>query len=100
MTDFNGIIECLEEIRDEMCSHCDREACEFELCRKTEALNRAILLFNKQIPKKPRFVDDLVYEKYVCECGNVVAVETVEYIRGRSKNYCDRCGQAIDWSSV
>lgn len=92
MTDFKGIIECLEEIRDEMCSHCDREACEFELCRKTEALNRAILLFNKQIPKKPE--ERYIYESFVTDwlCPTCGRFHRTDY----PLEYCSNCGQKIN----
>lgn len=44
----------------------------------------------KQIPKKAKNVSDDGIERYVCEnCNNLMH---------RKKNYCDNCGQALDWS--
>lgn len=48
----------------------------------------AINALEKQIPKKPK-TDDR-YVMYICPCCN-------DFIKV-SHNYCQNCGQAIDWS--
>lgn len=56
-----------------------------------EELSRCIdEALEKQIPKKAKNVSDDGIERYVCEnCNNLMH---------RKKNYCDNCGQALDWS--
>ena len=54
------------------------------------AFEIAIKALEKQMPKKAKNVSDDGIERYVCEnCNNLMH---------RKKNYCDNCGQALDWS--
>lgn len=46
----------------------------------------------KQIPKKPRFY---AHNYHCIVCGNLVGNNEFEWQRFL---YCDRCGQALDWS--
>lgn len=55
-----------------------------------KAIMLAIEALEKQIAKKAKNVSDDGIERYVCEnCNNLMH---------RKKNYCDNCGQALDWS--
>lgn len=56
-----------------------------------KAIMLAIEALEKQIAKKAKNVSDDGIERYVCEnCNNLMH---------RKKNYCDNCGQALDWSA-
>ena len=53
-----------------------------------EAMDMAIKALEKQIPKKPK--TDNRYIMYICPyCNDFVKV---------SHNYCQNCGQKLDWS--
>ena len=51
-------------------------------------LRMAIQALEKQIPKKPK-TDDR-YVMYICQCCN-------DFVKV-SHNYCQNCGQKLDWS--
>ena len=56
--------------------------------KRAEALDVAIQALDKQIPKKPK-TDDR-YVMHICPwCNDFVKV---------SHNYCQNCGQKLDWS--
>lgn len=61
-------------------------------------LNRVINeALKKQIPKKPNIIDD--WECYCPCCGNDFGITMEDVECGCVVNaYCDKCGQAIDWS--
>lgn len=72
----------------------------------TEALNMAIKALEKATPKKPTktTIDEPVlgecvyetYDAYKCPiCGKMIAVD---YYGLDYRDYCQFCGQAIDWS--
>lgn len=46
----------------------------------------------KQIPKKPRFY---IHNYYCSICGHLVGNNEFKW---QNENYCDNCGNAIDWS--
>ena len=57
--------------------------------KRAEALDVAIQALDKQIPKKPK-TDDR-YVMHICPwCNDFVKV---------SHNYCQNCGQKLDWSN-
>lgn len=67
-----------------------------------KAFEMAISALEKQIPKKPIPID---YKKFID------TVDNATYLRGafwcpncnhvvRSGDYCNDCGQAIDWSDI
>lgn len=75
---------------DGECKHSDEKPC---------AVQMAIEVLDKQIPKKPLFEGDgywngeLVYDTWVCpNCDAEFETETDKY------NYCPSCGQKIDWN--
>ena len=50
----------------------------------------------KQIPKKPKYVDDY-YGYFECDsCGEAIYYDDV----AESHKYCLHCGQALDWSDT
>jgi hypothetical protein len=57
-----------------------------------EHYNNIVNAIEKQIPKKPFIPWDSISENYECPiCQEVVYT---------SQNYCDYCGQALDWSDT
>ena len=71
---------------------CDRDCANCDIVQNVEDLNNAydvaINALEKQIPKKPK-TDDR-YVMYICPwCNDFVKV---------SHNYCQNCGQKLDWS--
>lgn len=65
-----------------------------------EALDTAIEVLEKQLPKKPNFEGDgyapdgtFVYDIWICpSCGGYYEVDYDDYV------YCPKCGQKLDWS--
>lgn len=65
-----------------------------------EALDTAIEVLEKQLPKKPTYEGDgyapdgtFVYDTWECpNCGECYEVDYDDY------DYCPKCGQKIDWS--
>ena len=65
-----------------------------------ELYNTAIEVLEKQLPKKPNFEGDgyapngtFVYDTWECpNCGECYEVDYDDY------DYCQKCGQKIDWS--
>lgn len=62
----------------------------------------ALECVKKNIPKKPIFnynSSDTI-SKFNCECGNTIKVShnagTMD--NNDAPNYCDKCGQRLDWS--
>lgn len=66
------------------------------------AVNVAIQALEKQIPKKPIFNYNLsdTLSVFHCECRNIIKVNhnagTMD--NNDAPNYCDKCGQRLDWS--
>lgn len=64
--------------------------------------NKVVEAFAKQIPKKP--IADPAnlcdFQNFHCpECNQkIIARLDGEWIAGKLQNYCDKCGQALDWS--
>lgn len=54
-----------------------------------EAIRFAISAIEKQIPKKPDFTEDKEFALCPCCNGNGLADK---------QEYCDNCGQKLDWS--
>lgn len=58
----------------------------------------------KQISKKPiidnRNTHYIDYKDYICPCCKKRIITKIDgdFISGRKQNYCDNCGQALDWS--
>lgn len=73
-----------------------------ELNRATyEADKVAITALEKQIPKKS--VKDSSEERthYKCECGYIFYTKYSNgYKMGNTPDYCERCGQKLDWSGI
>lgn len=49
-----------------------------------------IILCKRNTPYKPQ-PDIMLGGNYICDCGNLCE---------RSDDYCNNCGQALDWSDV
>lgn len=77
---------------------------------KIKAVEEACLLackaLEKQIPKKPKvetfsyiYLDDYFGRQYFCpNCNRLLINEDMHgFFSGRKRQYCDVCGQAIDW---
>ena len=56
--------------------------------KRAEAIDVAINALEKQTPKKPKTNDNYII--YICPCCN-------NFIK-LCKNYCENCGQNLDWS--
>lgn len=54
-----------------------------------EAMRMSIQALEKQIPKKPDFTEDKEFALCPCCNGNGLA---------NKQEYCDNCGQKLDWS--
>ena len=60
----------------------------FERTKEIEPYTMAIKVLEKQIPKKPKTNDNYII--YICPCcNNLIKL---------CKNYCEYCGQKLDWS--
>ena len=70
--------------------------CEESICYVTdidaEPLRLAIKALEKQTPKKPIVNDDLQIACPNCSATLIYCLHTSEI------NYCDKCGQRLDWS--
>ena len=61
----------------------------------TIAFETAIEALEKQIPKKPIYTNEgTVTRCPVCEAIHLRCISSVEV------DYCERCGQALDWSET
>ena len=71
-----------------------------------EALDMAIDILKKQIPKPVHYEADYTWgiteQQPVCpECDSYLTRTvfiTIDGTEGKKISYCDHCGQAIDWS--
>ena len=58
----------------------------------TSYAKMAISALEKQIPKKPGIPFDSIHQEYECpKCPHRV---------DKTQLYCDKCGQALDWSDT
>lgn len=71
-----------------------------------EALNTVKTAVEKQIPKK-LIVDSEIYHYVDCQyffcpyCRNhIISRLDGDLIAGRKQQYCDKCGQALDWGDI
>lgn len=71
-----------------------------------EALNTVKTAVEKQIPKK-LIVDSEIYHYVDCQyffcpyCRNhIISRLDGDLVAGRKQQYCDKCGQALDWSDI
>lgn len=63
-------------------------------------VGKAISALEKQMPKKP--IEQSTDEKthYKCICGSIQkTVYKGGYRMGAERDYCDRCGQRLDWGN-
>ena len=82
-----------EVVYDYQCDK-DCEACELNYEQGTvgehkEAMNAAIKALEKQIPNKPIFSEDKQFA--LCPCCDMKGLAD-------KQEYCDNCGQKLDWS--
>ena len=67
---------------------------------KDEALYYAQKAMEKQMSKKPQY-NEHSYNVYKCEiCGATVGAWNVEHTEVIKTLYCQKCGQAVDWSNL
>lgn len=71
-----------------------------------EALNTVKTAVEKQTPKK-LIVDSEICHYVDCQyffcpyCRNhIISRLDGDFIAGRKQQYCDKCGQALDWSEI
>ena len=57
--------------------------------KRAEAIDVAINALEKQIPKKPIFTEDKQFA--LCPCCDMKGLAD-------KQEYCDNCGQKLDWS--
>lgn len=66
------------------------------------ALGFALECVKKNIPKKPIFSHNLsdTLAVFHCECGKTIKVshDSGTMDNNDAPNYCDKCGQKLDWS--
>ena len=67
----------------------------------TMAKEMSIKALEKQIPKKPifDFNSSDTLSKFHCDCGKIIWVhhDIVTMDNNDLLNYCDNCGQKLDW---
>lgn len=71
--------------------YCGNSGATCDMCDK--AFDMAIEALEKQIPKKPRLVEDKYYE---CACFNNLAFK----FESPGLPYCLSCGQKLDWGDA
>ena len=71
-------------------------------CAQNIAIEMAINALEKQIPKKPifDFNSSDTLSKFHCDCGKIIWVhhDIVTMDNNDMPNYCDNCGQKLDWN--
>ncbi len=65
-----------------------------------EWLEKAKEGLKKQIPKKPLNVEKHYYKCPCCKQDLGVSDDDIFVYENPIKNYCDNCGQALDWSDI
>ena len=84
-----------EDCNAHLCDKCDLCYAQGNTGEHLESIDIAINALEKQIPKK------VVKEKYIyiCPiCGSNVETDCGDYMLDYRLNYCDNCGQKLDWS--
>lgn len=79
-----------------------------EMPYESGVINKALSMIEnaveKQIPKKPivksYFCHYVNYQDFLCPyCRNHIILKVDgNFIAGKKQQYCDNCGQALDWS--
>lgn len=65
----------------------------------TLAKELSIKALEKQIPRKPIIQSTDRKSHYKCICGIIQLTRYKDgYRMGAKREYCDRCGQKLDWS--
>lgn len=81
-------------------THCEQGF----LCNDVEALNMAIEALERQIPKKPEFVEDEYLNSFKCycpQCGFYFGTKGKHsVVLFDMPKYCPKCGQVTDWSDA
>ena len=103
---IQGKLDCMEKCdifnKEDNTSDNDCDNCEYCYSQGTfgqqkEAFSVAINVLEKQIPKK------VVEDKniYLCpNCGANVETDCGDDMLDYRLNYCDNCGQKLDWSEL
>ena len=88
--------------KKDLCDYCDYCYSQGNFGEQREAFQIAINALEKQIPKKPIFQFNLsdTVSRFECKCGNIIKVRHDIGIMDNkdAPNYCDNCGQKLDWS--
>lgn len=104
MNKYQEALEFLVKASDCDCKEC--EECSInKFCYKYEAIQTVQKLVDKKIPKKPiiRCLSGAIYTcVHTCPvCGKELIVTNNETVIYKTKtNYCDECGQRLDWSGI
>ena len=83
-----------EDCNEKLCDNCDLCYAQGNAGEHIKSIEIAIQALEKQIPKKPRFY---THNYYCSVCYSLVGNNEFEWKRFE---YCDTCGQKIDWSNV
>ncbi len=66
----------------------------------------AVMALEKQIFKKPIInkenINNVSYKIYMCPCCKKQIIKKIDggIFVGKISHYCDKCGQALDWSDI
>lgn len=69
--------------------------------KENEALEKALEALRKQIPERPNIEHQPICDLYKCPiCDKLLIIyyPGMELFTGEETEFCDKCGQAIDWS--
>lgn len=60
----------------------------------------AIKALEKQIPKKPKIIENKYSKSYTCPCCDLELIKCDEtgWFAGRRNAFCYDCGQKLDWT--
>ena len=96
------IQKAIDNIEEVLCSTvCYDESIEYELntydCDWLETAKSAL---EKQMPQKPKTYLNMKHIDFLCPNCKKKIIPKVDgdFIAGKKQNYCDECGQALDWN--
>ncbi|MEA5083269.1 MAG: hypothetical protein VB018_03850 [Lachnospiraceae bacterium] len=118
MSEIEQAVEILKVVSKRFCDGCEYEdsgTCRVNFSKCETAYDKAIQALQKQIPLHPIIKERHRggFQQFACkECGNIDVKDHTyvekdyaicpccnKSIDGIFRNYCDNCGQKIDWSS-
>ena len=87
-----------EDCINDMCDDCALCYAQGNTGEHIESVKVAIQALKKQIPKKVVKVDIWTYKCPIC--GSNVETDCGDDMLDYRLNYCDNCGQKLDWSDL